>query len=499
MSYRSLCIISLTVVLAGCSATPVPQALSTAEIPATFDNGTTAGDTWPQPEWWQGFNSAELAGLIREARERNPDLGAAAARVLQADANARIAGSRLLPTVSLSGSAQSLGATDRGGTTSANAYGVNAVASYEVDFWGLARSNLRAAQAQLRAAGYARETVALTVTADVGTTYLKVLATRERLAVARRNLDTAKRLLSAIERMVAAGLTPQLDLAQQQALVASQAAEIPALEQEERETGIALALVLGRAPEGFTVKARNLDAIAIPAVTAGLPSELLRRRPDIAQAEASLAAAHANVDAARAAFFPTVALTASGGIASGALSAVSTGTAIGEMVVESGPAGLIYGASMTVLQTIFDAGRREAQHDLSRAQEQELVANYRAAVFSAFGNVETALSRTTSLQEHERLKTEQVQKQTRAYGLLDRQYRQGLAGLLALLQAQQSLFAAQDQLVQVRLARIQAILDLYKALGGGWAESTENTSAKDIQTVSPQATREPVTQRSTAP
>ena len=491
MSYRNLLVVWLTVLLAGCSATPVPEALSRAEVPATFDNGTKEGDAWPEPKWWQRFNSEELDGLISEARERNLDLGAAAARVLQADANARIAGSRLLPTVSLAGGAQSVGATDRGGTTSASAYGVNAVASYEVDFWGLARSNLRAAQAQLRASDYARETVALTVTADVGTTYLKVLGTRERLAVARRNLDTAKRLLSAIERMVAAGVSPQLDLAQQQALVASQEAEIPALEQEERETRIALALVLGRASEGFTVRARDLNAIAIPPVTAGLPSELLRRRPDIAQAEASLAAAHANVDAARAAFLPAIVLTASGGISSGAASAVSTGTAVGEMVVEGGPAGLIYGVGMTVLQTVFDAGRREAQRDLSWAQEQELVANYRAAVFSAFGDVETALSRTTSLKEQERLKTEQVQKETRAYQLLDRQYRQGLAGLLALLQAQQNLFAAQEQLVQVRLARIQAVVALYKALGGGWVANGKDAPPEDIQAQSRQSAERP--------
>jgi NodT family efflux transporter outer membrane factor (OMF) lipoprotein len=477
--FRAPVLVAVAPLLLGGCASLAPQALFKSDVPAKFSENREAADVWPQPDWWRRFSSGELDSLVEQARTNNLDLSAATARVLQAEANVRIAGAGLLPSVGLAGAAQRQGAADSGTSQSSNAFGINAVVTYEADFWGLARSNLRAAQALARSADYARETVALTVTADVGAVYLDVLGTRERLSIARQNLDTAKRLLSAIERMVAAGLSPQLDLTQQQALIAAQESEIPGLQQHEREARYTLALLLGRAPEEFTVAAESLDGVAIPVVAAGLPSELLRRRPDIAKAEANLAAAHANVDAARAAFFPSIALTASGGIASGAVSAVSTGPAVGELIAEAGSTGLIYGIGITLLQTIFDAGRREAQRDLSKAQELELIANYRGAVFSAFGDVEAALSRAASLAEQERLKANQVDKSKAAFEMLDRQYRQGLAGLLALLQGQQSLFVAQDQLVQIRLARIQAAVTVYKALGGGWSVDVADASAEN--------------------
>ena len=217
---------------------------------------------------------------------------------------------------------------------------------------------------------------------------------------------------------------------------------------------------------------QDLEGIGIPAVAAGIPSELLTRRPDIAEAEARLLAASANVGAARAAFFPQISLTASAGLASGAVSAVTDGLIVGGASAAAGGTGLVVGAGVAVLQTIFDAGRRQGQVDLALAEQQELVATYRSAIFNAFANVELALGDSASLADQERFKSEQVQRATIALDISDVQYREGLVDLFALLQSQQTLFTAQDELLQIRLARIQAVVGLYKALGGGWTQAT---------------------------
>ena len=462
-------LLPIAVVITGCASAP-PIGLKESELPKSWSESvTTQVGEWPDSDWWRNFASPELNTLISEARTTNLDLAAATARVLQADAAAKIAGAALLPSVGLGAGAQVQGATDNGSTISSRAFGITGLASYELDFWGLARSNLRAAKATLYSVRYARETVALTVTANVGATYLDVLATRQRIDIAQQNLETARRLLTAIERMVEAGLASPLDLAQQKTLIAGQEAELPTLQQRERESRYALALLLGRAPEAFSVAAESLDGISVPSIVPGMPAELLYRRPDIAQAEAELIAAHANVDAARAAYFPSIVLTASGGLASGATSAVAAGPAVGEIIAEAGSTGLIYGLGASLLQTIFDGGRIEGQRDLALAQEQELIANYRSAVFSAFSDVESALSRAASLEEQERFKTRQVKSAAAAFDISEKQYRQGLVGLLALLQTQQTFFEAQDQLTEIKRARIQALVDLYKALGGGWS------------------------------
>ena len=217
---------------------------------------------------------------------------------------------------------------------------------------------------------------------------------------------------------------------------------------------------------------QNLDGITTPVVAPGLTSELLRRRPDVAQAEADLASAHANVDAARDAFFPQIGLTGSGGFTSTAISALLKNSALGWSI----------GANL--LQTIFDGGLLQSELDLSKGQQEELVATYRSTVLNAFSDVETTLGQVSSLADQERLKTEQVNAAAEAFRISELQYREGVTDLLNVLTAQQILFSAQDQLVQIKLARIQADVGLYKALGGGWSEAANAAS----QTIPAQTT-----------
>lgn len=483
---RSTSVIALALGMAGCE-TPTPQVLAPQHVPSNFTAPTAQrAPVWPSAGWWAGFGSTELNGLITTAQTNNLDLAAAVARVLQAEAQSEISGSALFPSLSLQGVAQR-GRTAISGTdpvthqtvtqaVTGNDFGLTLDASYQLDLWGKARANLRAADQLVLASTYAQQVVALTVTATVANTYLDVLALRERLTIARNNVGAAKRVLAIVEAKVTNGVSSRLDLAQQQAALAAIEAAIPALEEQEREARYALAILLGRLPEGFDVTGNNIDGIVTPVVAPGLPSELLRRRPDVAEAEANLASGHANVDAARAAFFPQIGLTGSGGF---------TGTRLASLFTNGG---FGWGIGASLLQTIFDGGLLEGQFALSKAQQQELVATYQSTVLNAFSDVETTLGQVTSLADQERLRTVQVNAAAEAFRISELQYREGVTDLLNVLTAQQTLFTAQDTLVQIKLARLQANIGLYQALGGGWSEAAEaTTQAIPAQTTPVQA------------
>jgi NodT family efflux transporter outer membrane factor (OMF) lipoprotein len=454
----------LAIVLAGCS-TPVPQAMSPQLTPKRF-TGPVVPEAlvWPNADWWRGFENAELTALVDQAQQGNRDLAAAAARVMQAEAQSTIQRSQLFPQIDAQGDHLNTGcsgqACQRFGRS--KAFGLTFNASYELDFWGLARNNLRAANEQLKSARFAQQSVALTVTANVANQYFNVLAIRRRIANANDNIAAINSILQVIQVKVKAGASSRLDLARQQAQVEAVQAQLPALETAEKQALFTLAVLLGRPPEDFDIKTADIDAIVAPQVGPGLPSELLLRRPDIAQAEADLASAHANVDAARAAFLPQISLTGSGGFVSTAIGTLLQGSAFGYS----------YGANL--LQTIFDGGRLAGQKDLAEAVQQEFIANYQSAALNAYADVESALiqvANTGRAQEH--LKGE-VEAAREAFEISQLQYRQGAADLLAVLQAQQTLFSAQDQLVQITLANRQASIHLFEALGGGWQEPAED-------------------------
>jgi len=460
--------VALALVLSACT-TPIPQQLNAQNVPSNFTAPITAdAPLWPKADWWKGFGSDELNSLIDQAQRDNLDLAVATAQVLQAKGQAEIAGSVLWPQIDLGGGADRTKTARNqnvfGGRSTNNSYNLTGNASWALDIWGRAQDNLRAADEQVKASRYAKEAVALTVISSTGSTYFNILALRERVTIAQANIDAANRVLSITQAKVTNGVSSRLDLAQQEAQVAGQKAQIPALREGEHEARYALAILLGKLPEGFDVQAQNLDRIVAPAVRPGLPSELLRRRPDVAEAEANLAAAHANVDAARAAFFPSISLTGSGGFASAAIGTLVQGSNFGWSV----------GASL--LQTIFDGGNLMGQYRVSKAQQLQLVATYRKTVLSAFQDVETSLGQVASLTQQEKLLTDEVNAASEAFRISEIQYREGVTDLLTVLTAQQTLFSAQDQLVQVKLARIQADVNLYRALGGGWTEADEDAT-----------------------
>jgi multidrug efflux system outer membrane protein len=302
----------------------------------------------------------------------------------------------------------------------------------------------------------------LTITANVANQYLNVLAIRSRIAIANQNIAAINSILDVIKLRVKAGSLSHLDLAREQAQLESVQAQLPSLETLEKQALYSLAVLLGRPPEGFDVTAADLEKILPPVVGAGLPSELLLRRPDVAQAEANLASAHANVDAARAAFLPQISLTGSGGFVS---------TAIGTLL-QGSSFGYSYGAEL--LQTIFDGGKLAGQKDLAEATQKEFVAAYQNAALNAYADVEFALTQVANTSRSEDHLRRLIVAAEEAFEISQLQYRQGAADLLTVLQAQQTLFSAQDQLVQEVLANRQSAIHLYEALGGGWVETPED-------------------------
>ncbi len=451
--------------LSGCATRP-PQALSPQLVPKAFVGHVAApAPVWPRSGWWQGFGSPELSRLIGLAQADNRDLAVAAARLREAGAEVTIQRAALFPTIQGEAQAErtgvgqsALSTTGEAQGATGNDFGLGAGASYELDVWGLSRDNLRSAEEALKASRFSQQAVALTTMTAVADTYFDILALREQIAIANQDIAAIDGILRIVRLKVRAGTASHLDLAQEQAQIESVKEELPVLEEQALEARVALAVLIGRPPEGFAVEAQSAGDIRLPVVAPGLPSQLLLRRPDVAEAEANLAAAHANLQAARAAFLPQFALSGSAGFGSAATSALLHGPSF------------LWDAGAQLVQTIFDGGKLVGQKDLAFATQQELVASYQDAVLNAYADVESALGQVRNYAREEQHLGQEVSAAREAFQISRLQYSQGVADLLNVLQAQQTLFGARDSLAQARLARLEATVHLYAALGGGWRE-----------------------------
>ena len=455
-----------TLALAGCNLGPdykrpafdLPPAFQ-----ATADNAQAA---WPAPDWWRGFQSGELDALIARARSYNNDLIAAAARVLQADAQVRISGAPLLPAINgnanynyqRTGTGEGRGGAGPGGSHyfDERTDSLALSASYDIDFWGRNRANYQASEAAALANRFDQETVALTVVTSVATTYFEVLSGQDRLRIAHRNLADSERILSAYQARLGAGTANALDVSQQEALVAGLRANIPAFENNIEQQRIALGILVGTPPERVNPAGGSLDTTPLPAVAPGLPSELLLRRPDVAFAEANLVSANASIRAARAAFFPDVSLTASGGLTSAALSTLT------------GPGTLVAQFAAALTQPIFDNGLRRGQLEQAKGRYLELAADYGKSILQSFTDTEQALAALHYYTEQERLERIAVGVAQRSADIARAQLEAGTIDIITSLNTQTTLYTDLDSVAQIRLLRFQALVNLYKALGGGF-------------------------------
>jgi NodT family efflux transporter outer membrane factor (OMF) lipoprotein len=455
----------LSLSLGGCLLTDTPE--PGLDIPQAYDgssrNPRFAEAALPKLDWWRGFRSRELTTIVEQARDANLDIAAAIARIVQADASARIAGAPLLPNIGLDGSATRSRAskttstsTSSSGASERDSLSATLTASYEIDFWGKNRSALRAAEEAAVASRFDREVVSLTTVVSAANAYFQVLAAQDRLKAARENLGSANRVLDLIKQRVNAGTASALETAQQESLVNTQRAAIPPLEQTLKQNRNALAVLMARSPESVRVRGGSLRSIAIPHVTPGLPSELLAQRPDIREAEAKLAAANANVENARAQMLPSITLTGEGGYSSAVLKTLMR------------PESMLFTLGAGLAQPIFDGQKLQGNLDLQKGKQDELLQTYRKAAISGFADVENALDGIRQTALRERLQGDVVTSSRRAFDIAEQRLREGTVDLVTVLQTQQTLYSAQDSLIQARLAHLQAIVSLYQALGGGW-------------------------------
>lgn len=466
-------------VLSGCILGSEKPELALAVPPAYSNAGAKPYAALPTYEWWRGFRSRELTAMIDEAQQANLDIAAAVGRILQADAQARLAGAPLLPNVDLDADASrtrasrttgSAAGVNAGGRSERVSYSASLAASYEIDFWGKNRAALRAAEENAVASRFNREVVHLTITATVANAYFQALAAQDRLRVARNNEASASRILNLINQRLQAGTASELDTAQQESVVAAQRAAIPPLEQQLRQNIHALAVLLGRPPEYFALRGGSMNQIAMPRVTPGLPSDVLTQRPDIRQAEALLASANANVESARAAFFPNISLTGQGGYQSAALRTLFR------------PESVFYNVAGSLTQPIFDGGRLLADYDLQRGRQEELLQLYRKSIIQAFADVENALVAVQQSARRELLQRDVVTSSRKAFQISESRLREGTIDLVTLLNTQQALFQAEDAAAQARLDHLLAIVSLYQALGGSWIADPTAVSPAVITT-----------------
>jgi NodT family efflux transporter outer membrane factor (OMF) lipoprotein len=453
---RTLTTLAAALLLAGCSLIPKyerPEAPVAGSFPyPSAATGTPAA----QLPWESFFADARLRALITTALANNRDLRIAVLNVAQARAQYDIRNADRLPTVGLSAGA------NRAPNTfgeQANTFSVNlGISSWEIDLFGRVASLSQVALAQYLGTEEGRRAAQITLVASVANAWLNLAADEELLALTRDTLASREESLRLTRLRFENGVTSEIDFRLAQSLAESSRASLAQLQRQRANDLNILALLIGQpvAP-AFTVDATS-RTVTLPDVPAGVPSEVLVRRPDVRQAEQQLLAANANIGAARANFFPSISLTAGIGTASTALSGLFQGGAWG------------YTVGANLVQPIFDAGRNRATLAAAQVSRDIAVAQYERAIQQAFRDVADALAGRATYGEQVRALAAVVDAESVRFRLARLRYDNGVASYLDLLDAQRSLFIAQTTLVQSRLQGLQNQVQLYRSLGGGWTE-----------------------------
>ncbi len=457
-----LSLLTVCLMLSACG-NPVQRPDSGLQPPATWQSPHGASVARIDPQWWKQFGSPELDRLIEQARLGSFDLAAAMARVRQAQAGTVIAGGSQLPEVKAGANANRQKLLRGNGYSQLDAdnsnkavdyFDASLTATYEIDFWGGKRASRDSAQFALQASEFDRATVELTLLSGVANTYAQALSLREQSRIAELNLANAQNVLKLVQTRFDSGSATALELAQQKSLVAAQQRQLPLVQQQAQDALISLAALLGRPVQDLQTGAEPFDRLQWPTIAAGVPSDLLSHRPDIARAEAQLAAAEADVKVARAAMLPSVTLSAQ----------LGSGANQFDDIIRSP----FYNLTAGLLAPVFNNGRLSAERDKARARQEELLETYRAAIINGFADVEKALNSIRGLDAQRQWQSEELNQAQTAFDIAQSRYEAGAEDLLTVLETQRTLYTAQDLNVQLRLSRLQASIGLYKALGGGW-------------------------------
>jgi multidrug efflux system outer membrane protein len=466
MNSRYAALALAAALLPACSFLNQPHEKPASEIPAQWQaTGEGQAASAAGERWWTLFQDPVLDKLIDEAQQHNYDVAAAASRILQAEAAFGLADADRYPVVTADGTAKRTGISQAtavrypGAPRQQNDVMLTLNASYELDLWGKYRRASDAARADLLAAQAGRETVQLTLTAEVAQQYFNLLAADAQVEVLRNVIKTRNDSLALLRLRNTSGLVSDYEVRQAEAEEAAARSQLAGVLKTQSNLQSALAVLLGRSPREVMdaeVQRGSIAPMQALWVPDGLPSELLLRRPDIRQAEQNLLAQDARIDVARAEYFPSISLTAYLG---------SESATLGKLF--SGPAG-IFQFALGLSQPIFNAGRLNYSLKAAEARREEVVANYRKAVSSAFGDVRNAINDQVAARATLQAESERIVALADAQRLANMRYEGGVASRLEVLDADRQLLQAQLARVDAENAQRVAVVGLFKALGGGW-------------------------------
>jgi NodT family efflux transporter outer membrane factor (OMF) lipoprotein len=447
-------VLLLPLLAAGCaigSAKPVAVEPVSPPMAWRTDAGPTASF---DRAWWQAFGDPQLTALVERALAYNSDIGVAAGRVREARGNLRVARASLFPTLDAGISGGRMRDVSPFGTPEVQTFGEpEAQAAYEVDLFGRLADQRAAARDAYFASEAGQETVRLAVASTTASGYVVLLGLDRRLDIARKTLDARADSLRIARSRVGNGYSPKLELQQAQAEFDATAEIIPQLELAIARTENSLALLTGDTPRTIS-RGQTLNTLTQPSIAAGLPSELLRRRPDIAQAEYQLAASDRSLAAARKRFLPQLRLSASGG------------AAISSLLVDPITLWSIGGS---ILAPIFEGGRIAGQAEAAAGQRDQAAFAYRRAVLTGFREVEDALAGAKRLDEQLVLAIHQRDALAEGLRLATNRYREGYSPYLDQLDAQRQFLSAELNVAQIRADAFNARIQLFQAMGGGWS------------------------------
>ncbi len=464
---RRLAPLALAVLAAGCTVGP-DYTRPTIDAPAAFLYAPKDAADTANTLWWKQFGDPVLDQLIAEALAHNLNIKVAAANVEQAAGVLTQTRSGLFPQLGYDGSAGRARTSEASSTPALSglipnpqsAYQAMLQASWEIDLWGRIRRLSEGARANLLATDEARRGVILSLVASVAGNYLTLRGLDEQLVVAKRTLATYAESLRLFDLQFKYGQISQMNVAQVQSQYETAAAQIPVIENQIAQTENALSVLVGRNP-GAIARGRNVYQLALPQVPAGVPSELLERRPDLRQAEDTLIAANAQIGAAKALYFPTIALTAAGGTASASLDNLFTGPA------------RVWSYAGTLTGPIFTFGAVSGQVAQAEGAQQAALYSYQYAIQNAFADVDNALVNAQKLAQQQAAQ-ERLVVALKDYARLARmQYDGGYTSYTTVLQAEQTLFPAELQLAAIRASVFSASVNIYKTMGGGWVVAAD--------------------------
>jgi multidrug efflux system outer membrane protein len=450
--------------LAGCNVGPkyarpnytAPPAFRGADDAAMVsDASNSLGDE----KWAAVYQEPELQDLIRKALVNNYDVRIAAQRILEQQAQVKITRAQQFPTVTVGGTA--IGATlpSSLGTQIPSPLvdgSFNVSAAWTPDFWGLYRKQTEAARAQLLAQTWAQRAIQLTLVQQVATAYLQIRAFDAQLEITKATIKVRQDSVALTKTLESGGSVPLSDVRQAEQLLYQATSELPQLEQQIQQQENAIALLLGENPRPISHQDPNALAPPPQDLPTGLPSQLLERRPDIQQAEATLIAANAQIGVARAQFFPNLSISASAGVGGDSLSSIFS---------TSGKT--IYGIG-TLTQPLFEGGKLRGQLQLSQETKQEMVLTYQKTIAGAFRDVSNALIALNKQRAYREQQEKLVEAAKDATRLARLRYEGGSTGYLEVLTTDSNLFAAQLNLVTAQQGEALTLVQLYSALGGGW-------------------------------